>query len=154
MPLAGAFYSIVLFNSSLSNERYSNNVICFYTLAFHGQDMAIKGFFFSIIPVKSTIMAGYGDLCFLVPVLWKKKKVDLCEFKASLVYIENLGHPGLHDETLDKINYNNNKSLYWYFLCLKSKTVSTFLSFSNFIFPHLFFILFVALNLYCKSYWK
>jgi hypothetical protein len=45
----------------------------------------------------------------LIPALRRQRLADLCEFKASLVYIASPGQPELHSETLSQTNKQTNK---------------------------------------------
>ena len=49
---------------------------------------------------------------FFAPALGRQLPVDLCEFKASLVYIVSSKSPRLHRETLSQ-DSNNNKKENW-----------------------------------------
>lgn len=42
-----------------------------------------------------------------IPILRRQKQADLCVFKASVVYEENLGQPVYQDETLSKNKIQN-----------------------------------------------
>jgi hypothetical protein len=74
-----------------------------------------------ILSQNKCVKAGQWWHTPLVPALWRQKQMDLCEFKASLVYRASSRHPRPHSEILSqKTNKQTNKKSVKYDICLCS----------------------------------